>query len=334
MKNYCEECGREVETKIIVKNEEYTVCGEQVMVEARVLTCAECGEELFSEELDNETLLSAYNEYRKRHRLLSAEEIKEIREQYQLSQRGFAKLLNWGDKTIYRYENGSIQDKAHNSLMLFLREPENMRIYLNENEVLLAERQKARLLAVVDKLINNEKRHTEQRFLEAFFDATPSEDTGYKAFDYDKACAMVLFFANKNTNLLKTKLMKLLNYSDMIFYKENGVSISGMKYAHLPYGPVPVNFDILLGTMEADHIARIEVIYDNGYERHQVIPEGDVPINALSEAELAVLDRIYKKFENYGSAEISNYSHKEKGYIRTKIGEVISYSYAKDIELD
>ena len=30
---------------------------------------------------------------------------------------------------------------------------------------------------------------------------------------------MVLFFANKSAELLKTKLMKLLNYSDMIFYK-------------------------------------------------------------------------------------------------------------------
>ena len=64
-------------------------------------------------------------------------EIKKIREQYGLSQRAFAKLLNWGDKTNYRYENGSIQDRAHNSLLLFLREPENMRTYLTENEVLL-----------------------------------------------------------------------------------------------------------------------------------------------------------------------------------------------------
>lgn len=58
-----------------------------------------------------------------------------------LSQRSFAKLLNWGDKTIRRYENGAVQDRAHNSLLLFLRDPENMRIYLTENEVALDERQ-------------------------------------------------------------------------------------------------------------------------------------------------------------------------------------------------
>ena len=48
-----------------------------------------------------------------------------------------SKLLNWGDKTIHRYENGSIQGKAHNSLLLFLRDPGNMRLYLTENEVVL-----------------------------------------------------------------------------------------------------------------------------------------------------------------------------------------------------
>lgn len=47
--------------------------------------------------------------------------------------------------------------------------------------------------------------------------------------------------------------MKFLNYSDMIFYKENGISISGLRYAHLPYGPVPENYDMLFGRMSAEH---------------------------------------------------------------------------------
>lgn len=95
--------------------------------------------------------------------------------------------------------------------------------------------------------------------------------------------------------------MKLLNYSDMIFYKENGISISGLKYVHFPYGPVPENFDILLGKMAADHIAHIEVVYENGYEKHQVIPECDIPENIFSEGELEVLERIDAKFKDFGS---------------------------------
>lgn len=334
MMEYCDVCGKEVETKIITRQETFKVCGEDITIDAQVLVCAECGEELFCEELDSATLVNAYNEYRRKHKLLLPDEIKKIREQYGLSQRSFAKLLNWGDKTICRYENGSVQDKAHNSLLLFLREPENMRTYLTENEIALDERQKTKLLDTVEKLEQDTKYRVGRRFFESFFSRIPCEENGFKGFDYEKLCAMVLFFAHKSSELLKTKLMKLLNYSDMIFYKENGISMSGLKYAHLPYGPVPENFDMLLGKMNADHIAHVEVFYDNGYEKHQVIPERDIPEGVLSEEELEVLERIYIKFKDFGSVDISKYSHEEKGYSSTKKGEIISYSYAKYIQLN
>lgn len=334
MMDYCEVCGREVETKIITRREIFNVCGEDIEVEAQVMVCAECGEELFNEELDSATLINAYNEYRRRHKLLLPEEIRKIREQYGLSQRSFAKLLNWGDKTIRRYENGAVQDRAHNSLLLFLREPENMRTYLTENEVALDEKQVVKLLDTVDKLEQETDFRVGRRYFDLFFSRIPCEENGFKGFDYEKLCAMVLFFAHKSAGLLKTKLMKLLNYSDMIFYKENGLSISGLKYAHLPYGPVPDNFDMILGKMAADHIAHIEVFYDGSYENHQVVPECDVPEGVLSDEEIEVLTRIYEKFKNFGSAEISNYSHKETGYNATKTGQIISYAYAMDINLN
>lgn len=333
MMDYCEVCGREVETKIITQKEIFNVCGEDIEVDAQVMVCAECGEELFNEELDSATLINAYNEYRRRHKLLLPEEIRKIREQYGLSQRSFAKLLNWGDKTIRRYENGAVQDRAHNSLLLFLREPENLRTYLTENEVALDEKQVVKLLDTVDKLEQDTDFRVGRRYFDLFFSRIPCEENGFKGFDYEKLCAMVLFFAHKSAGLLKTKLMKLLNYSDMIFYKENGLSISGLKYAHLPYGPVPDNFDMILGKMAADHIAHIEVFYDGSYENHQVIPECDVPEGILSDEEIEVLTRIYEKFKNFGSAEISNYSHRETGYNATKTGQIISYSYAMDINL-
>lgn len=53
----------------------------------------------------------------------------------------------------------------------------------------------------------------------------------------------------------------------------------------------------------------------------------------LSKNELEVFERIYEKFADFGSVEISNYSHQEKGYQVSKKGEVISYAFAKDIKL-
>ena len=108
--------------------------------------------DLFDEELDNATLIKVYNEYRQRHKLLLPEEIKSIREQYGLSQRGFSRLLGWGDKTIFRYENGSLQDKAHDTILTFLRCPENMQSYISDNETNLNEKQKNKLLESIEKL--------------------------------------------------------------------------------------------------------------------------------------------------------------------------------------
>lgn len=334
MRKHCEECGREVETKIITKKETYEVCGESIEVDAKILICAECGEEFFCEELDSATLNSAYNQYRRNHKLLFPEEIKVIREQYGLSQRGFAKLLGWGDKTVHRYENGSLQDKAHNSLLVFLREPENMRMYLSENETMLDKKQRDKLFDKIEELEQSSNGKRGKRMLELLFVQNPSIENGFKSFDYEKLCAMVVYFASKCKGLLKVKLIKLLNYSDMIYYKENGISISGTRYVHLPFGPVPQNYDILFGMMEADNVMHIEVEFENGYERHQVIPDSIVPEGILNSGELEVLERIYNKFADFGSVEISNYSHREKGYQETKKGEVISYEYAKDIQLN
>lgn len=333
MRKYCDMCGREVATKIIAKRETCEVCGEAIEVDAQILVCAVCEEEFYCEELDRATLLKAYKEYRRKHKLLFPEEIKKIREQYGFSQRGFARLLNWGDKTIYRYENGSIQDKAHNSLLLFLRDPENMRTYLMENEVTLDEKQKARLLHTIEELEQNSGYRVGRKLVNLLFGKAPSIENGFRTFDYEKLCAMVLFFTGRSAGLLKVKLLKLLNYADMVFYRENGISISGTSYVHLPYGPVPRNFDILFGMMAADQVAHIEVEFDNGYEKHQVIPDCGMPEGVLSDAEMNVLERVYEKFADYGSVEISNYSHMERGYQSTRQGEIIPYSYAKDIHI-
>ena len=200
------------------------------------------------------------------------EEIKQIREQYGLSQRSLAKLLNWGDKTIHRYENGSLQDRAHNSMLVFLQEPSNMKKYVLENEVGFDEKKKEKLLLTIEQMEVDSGQRAKRRLLDIMFFQKPSIENGFKSFDYDKFCAMVLHLAQKGGELLKVKLLKLLNYSDMIFYKENGISISGSSYIHLPYGPVPKDYDMLFGMMASDQIAHFEVLFENGYEKHQVLP--------------------------------------------------------------
>lgn len=153
MIRYCNKCKKEIETEVIFKKEIYEVLGEDIEVESQVLTCSECGNNFYYEDFDKVTLVIAYSKYRKKHNLLFPIEIEAIRRLYCLSQINFAKLLNWSDKAIRKYESGTIQNREHNDLLVFLKDPRNMKSYLSKNKVNLDEKTLDKLTYLVDRLI-------------------------------------------------------------------------------------------------------------------------------------------------------------------------------------
>ena len=145
MHQYCPTCECEQEILLVQKEETYPVKGESTTINAIVCTCAHCGEEIMSFEYDDDNLRKAYAKYRSRHGLLQPEEIKAIREQYGVSQVTFARIIGVGDKTIARYENGSLQDEAINNLIVLARDPKNFSILLDKNKYLIAPEEVKRL---------------------------------------------------------------------------------------------------------------------------------------------------------------------------------------------
>ena len=131
---YCPICDREVESVVRVVSETYPVKGEEVTIDAHVRFCVHCDEELWDEELDAQNLLDAFAAYRRKHSLLQPAEIRATREKYGLSQTAFARVLGFGDKTITRYENGSIADAAQNNLIYLAQEPRNFKTLLEKNQ--------------------------------------------------------------------------------------------------------------------------------------------------------------------------------------------------------
>lgn len=334
MRGYCEHCEAPREGRIVCRQEAYPVCGEKVEVRAQVLICPVCGSEIFCEELDEQTLLEAYGIYRRRHHLLFPEQMRAIRQQYGLSQRSFARLLGWSDRTIRRYENGAIQDPAHNALLGLLQDPAQMRRFLQQGHARLEGPEQERLLQRLEQLERCEAQSFGERLLSGIsLEREPSINNGGRVFSYRRFAAMVTYLAAKPGELLQVKLMKLLNYADMLFYREQGVSISGLSYVHLPYGPVPEHYGSLFDALQADGIAHIEVSFSGDYEKHRVVADRELS-GVLGEAELRMLDRVWERFADYGSARISEYSHRERGYRETAQGQVIPYSYAGDITLE
>ena len=149
--------------------------------------------------------------------------------------------------------------------------------------------------------------------------------TGYRAFSLEKMAAMVSYFASRTSDLYKTKLNKLLFYADFINYHLNGHSISGSRYVHLPYGPVPEGYEETLETL--NHYGVIDVSKQNSAD---LITGGDNSANDfLNAEERRSLDWVLESFGSMSASQLTEMSHRERAYKNTRTGEEIAYEYAK-----
>ena len=308
---------------VIDKQETYEIKGEQITIQAKVKKCTECDKEIFDIFLDTENLKKAYRIYKTKHNLLQSEDILALRKNYNLTQNMLAMLIGCTQATIARYENGSIQSETHNTALVLLKNPENIKKLFEEKYGEFNSNERKILKQIFSGSNNVSAKSMD--LLENLYSYSPNVYSGFKKFDVEKFMAVVLFFALNQSGLYKTKLMKLLWYSDMFFFKENTISITGMKYIHQQYGPVPDKYSLCLSIMETLGIIELQ---EQEYGE-VVLPKGDKALlEKLSKSEIEVLKMVNEKFFYTRTNEISALSHKEKGYKETSLLDPISYEYA------
>ena len=147
---YCYGCNGMTKTKIVEKDQTLNVKGKDITLRVQVRVCSVCGEEILDEELDEKTLKMFYKEYRNLENLLLPEEIKSIRQKYNLSQTSFAKLLGFGEKTINRYENGAIQDVCHDNLIRLMDSMDSFILLWKERKKLLSIKEQDYIYSIID----------------------------------------------------------------------------------------------------------------------------------------------------------------------------------------
>jgi uncharacterized phage-associated protein len=149
--------------------------------------------------------------------------------------------------------------------------------------------------------------------------------TGHRTFSLEKMAAMVSYFAERADNLYKTKLNKLLFYADFVNYYRLGKSISGSRYVHLPYGPVPDGYEETLETL--NHYGVVDVAKDASAD---LVRSGDSPAQGfLNPEEVETLDWILENYGHMSASQLTEVSHRERAYSNTRTGEEIAYEYAK-----
>ena len=118
----CPECGKPLRARQATLK--YPVNGEEIAVErCEHSKCAACGEIVLR--LDQARMLRerAHASYRARHELLSAGEIRALRERFGMTQVEFAAVLRLGANTLSRWEAGrNVQSAAMDMLLRLIRD--------------------------------------------------------------------------------------------------------------------------------------------------------------------------------------------------------------------
>lgn len=333
---YCNSsnCECERETTVVTRPASYTFKGETFEIVERVLICSECGEELYDEVLDTETMSKLADLYSERVGL-PLRDIKSIRNQYGLSMSLFARILGWSKSSIVRYESGNyIPDISHMTILKRLKEdPTSIDHYYKMHKHKFNDKEQKK---IEEKLQSSDKTTVERGLIEALhINYKLHDDTiesGYVSFSLNKLLNMILYFTRNGVQ--KTKLMKLLFYSDFLNYKRNLVSMSGTPYVKLPHGPVPKDHDLLLSTLEKNDLINTNYEFINEYTVINIESAEDFDENIFDEEELNILKQVEEHFKGFGSVAISNFSHEEDGWKLTENREVISYDYADCLKID
>lgn len=324
----CPYCNEIQDISLVRENETINVRGEDIDIASQFLKCSKCNNTFDDPNSSFDALDLAYREYRRKHNMLQPEDIKGWRKQLGLTQIELSRILGFGDVTINRYEGGKLQESSHDKAMRLAMQPSNMLILINENNNCILAYEKK--INIINKLNTDiDLANSFESFLNAKLSTyQPNLHSGHNTLNLDKVFAALIFFCNK-VAVFKTKLNKLMFYADFKYFKDNGLSITGLQYAKLPYGPAPDNYDLYIATLlKEGKIAKQEY---NGGEKFLACQNQDLSI--FSEEELKILMYVKDYFKSFNASKISDYSHKEKAYTDTEDSHLIDYSFASELRI-
>ena len=332
---FCPLCDKMHEIEERKRNATIILKGEEVTYEERFYFCTNANEdenEFETGAMTNENLLNARNSYRIKMGLLTSDEIVAIRENYGLSQVDLAKLLGWGEATISRYESKAIQDEAYDTMLRLIKDnPLQALEFLKKNADKFTMKKRLEIRSeIVEKLDSYGKEYLTRQTFEGEYAnfEEPCDSNGFALLNIDKIETMISYFAEKVSNLFKVKLMKMLWYSDVLSFIENGCSMTGMVYRHEPMGALPIGHFSLMNLENLNVQEEMSFNYDTMLH---VYPTANMDYSILSDGEKAILNKVITKFKDYKAKDIVNYMHDEKAYSETKPGEIIPFSLAKEI---
>ncbi|MFH1686579.1 MAG: type II TA system antitoxin MqsA family protein [bacterium] len=334
-RTYCFECDELVQVHQVTREEEYPIKKDVIEVPCVSLVCQKCGASFVTSDIEEANFRNAAAIYRAKHGLLSQEQIRAIREKYNLTTRNFATLLGWSYSSLSQYENGRIQDRSHNDELVLLQRPSNLKQILDEHPELLDFDWARELLNQLAILIAEGRLREEDDAISVIYDDISGvEYSGGRVFGPKKFAQMTQLILAEAGAVFKTKLNKLLFYADFLHFKRHGESITGAVYAALPFGPVPERYSTLFDYLTRRDLIRMELVAFPDGDGDQFSVQDRPPAPEISESERETISAVVSRFSRFNCREIVEHSHKEAAYQRTPPSGYIRYDLANQLSLD
>ena len=126
----------------------------------------------------------------------------------------------------------------------------------------------------------------------------------------------------------RTKLFKMLFYSDFGFYRETGSSITNADYSKLPNGPVPKAAYREIENMEV--LGRLVQVpnWDGDVQEIRPLAKTHADLSLFTAQEISYVDGVIQKLGPLNAAQLSKMSHSEHGWLIANPDEVIPYCTA------
>ncbi len=336
MREYCPYCKKEVDYKI-EKRDVKEFRGIEIDTYENVAVCKECHQDLYVNEIEEKNNERIYELYRAKANIIKPQDIVDLRKKYDISQRELTAILGFGKMTINRYERGGVPTKSQSDYIRLLIDNDNKFIekvkeaYKNGNindktyEKIVSEE----LNAGIDK---EQIQDNIRRYLRYALNRKPDIYNGYKSLDIEKVENIISYIASKVKNLTITSLNKYLWFMDMLSFNQRSVSITGLTYQNQKFGPTIIDKKYDEISLLDDKYTREDIETENG-NTTKIISNGNYNLDKISDSEKEIIDTIIKILKNKTVTDISELSHREEGWKKTKRLEKISFEYAMNLNI-
>ena len=336
MKVYCPYCKKEVEYKI-EQRELKEFRGIEVNTFENVAICNECNQDLYVNKIEDENNERIYKIYREKANIIKAEDIVKLREKYDISQRELTAILGFGKMTINRYERGGLPTKSQSDYIKLLIENEDRFIekvkeaYENNN---ITEKTYKKIVStnLENEICKNDIQDMYKRVINNSLKLRPNIFNGYKLFDLELVENIISYISSKVNNLTITSLNKYLWFIDILSFNQRGVSITGLTYQKQQYGPTIIDQRYKEISLLDDKYIRNDYEDESG-TKTIITSNKNFDLSKLKDSEIEIINKIIKLLKDEKVTDISEMSHREDGWKKTKKFEQISFEYAMNLKL-